>query len=104
MSTATVISFASITWKVHIQNSVHYCVSFLHAPGRKNSIVHFMTAGKIVGETKYLGFYANETVWDQEYITRIKVRMYVLYIHTYDTCTGVYNVCVVRVKPINVYI
>ena len=32
-----------------------------------------VSAGRIVGETKYLGFYERETDWDQNHITRIKV-------------------------------
>ena len=31
-------------------------------------------AGKLIGETKYLGFYEKETQWDQEHVNRVKVR------------------------------
>ena len=33
----------------------------------------YKLGGRILGETKYLGFYQSETVWDQEHITRVRV-------------------------------
>ena len=33
------------------------------------------SAGKLVGETKYLGFYERETQWDEQHIARVKVHV-----------------------------
>jgi protein OS-9 len=33
---------------------------------------YHMEAGKLVGETKYLGFYERETQWDEQHIARVK--------------------------------
>ncbi|CAI7989293.1 Protein OS-9 [Geodia barretti] len=33
---------------------------------------YHMEAGKLIGETKYLGFYEKETQWDQEHVNRVK--------------------------------
>jgi hypothetical protein len=33
---------------------------------------YHMEAGKLIGETKYLGFYEKETEWNQEHVNRVK--------------------------------
>ena len=38
--------------------------------------VDVYSAGKLVGETKYLGYYERETQWDEQHITRVKVYTY----------------------------
>ena len=49
-----------------------------------------------MGETKYLGFYEKETVWDQSHITRVKVYMYI-HVHVHVHCHVCIIVCVIKV-------
>lgn len=67
-------SDAFITLQTPSQQTYFICLG-CHVSTRKEArATHFLTTGgRLTGKTIYLGFYQNETLWDQEQMDRVQV-------------------------------